>query len=196
MRVIVLGGDGYLGWPTAMHFAARDHAVLAIDNYLRRRLAADTGSEPLVATAPLAERCVHFAACTGKRIVPVILDCGESDALTELFREFRPDVAVHYAEQPSAPYSMKGHDEARLTLRNNLATTFELIWAVKRAAPHCHIVKLGSMGEYGTPNIAIEEGWIEIERDGRKDRFAASITPARSSTPTSYGSRRAPRAFA
>lgn len=171
MRVIILGGEGYLGWPTAMYFAARGHTVLALDNYLRRRLAGENGSEPLLATAPLAERCLRFAARTGKRIRHKIVDCADGDVLTRVFDSFQPDVAVHYAEQPSAPYSMKGHDEARLTLRNNLATTFELIWAVKRAAPQCHIVKLGSMGEYGTPNIAIEEGWIEIIHRGRKDKF-------------------------
>ncbi|MGH7893362.1 MAG: NAD-dependent epimerase/dehydratase family protein, partial [Candidatus Binatia bacterium] len=82
-----------------------------------------------------------------------------------------PDVAIHYAEQPSAPYSMKGYDEARTTLENNLLATFNLVWAVLEGAPDCHIVKLGTMGEYGTPNIDIEEGWIEIAHNGRKDRF-------------------------
>ena len=171
MRVAILGGDGYLGWPTAMHFAARDHQVLVIDNYLRRQLARATRSSPLVPTEELPARCNRFAALTGKHIEHRIADCAAPGALTPIFRDFRPDVAVHFAEQPSAPYSMKGHDEARLTLSNNLATTFELIWAVKRAAPDCHIVKLGSMGEYGTPNIDIEEGWIEIAHKGRKERF-------------------------
>jgi UDP-sulfoquinovose synthase len=171
MRIVILGGDGYLGWPTAMHFAARGDDVLVLDNYLRRGLARATGSEPLIATEELPARCGRFAALTGKRIAHRLIDCADGDALTGVFAEFRPEVAVHYAEQPSAPYSMKGHDEARLTLRNNLATTFELIWAVKRAAPECHIVKLGSMGEYGTPNIDIEEGWIEIAHKGRTERF-------------------------
>ena len=171
MRIVILGGDGYLGWPAAMHFAARGDEVLAIDNYLRRRLARETGSEALLATEELPARCDRFAALTGKRIAHRVVDCGDSGALTRIFEAFQPEAAVHFAEQPSAPYSMKGHDEARLTLRNNLATTFELIWAVKRAAPQCHIVKLGSMGEYGTPEIDIEEGWIEIAHKGRADRF-------------------------
>ncbi|MGH6980016.1 MAG: NAD-dependent epimerase/dehydratase family protein, partial [Stellaceae bacterium] len=171
MRIVILGGDGYLGWPTAMHFASRGDDVLILDNYLRRRLARETGSEPLLATAELPERCERFAALAGRRIAHRLMDCAEAGALTRVFAEFRPDAAVHFAEQPSAPYSMRGHDEARLTLRNNIGTTFELIWAVKRAAPQCHIVKLGSMGEYGTPDIDIEEGWIEIAHKGRKEQF-------------------------
>jgi UDP-sulfoquinovose synthase len=171
MRIIILGGDGYLGWPTAMHFAARNHAVLAIDNYLRRRLAAETQAQPLLPTLPLAARIDCFAAASGKRIAHRILDCTDSDALAAAVADFAPDAVVHYAEQPSAPYSMMGEAEARLTLHNNLFSTFAVIWAVKRAAPRCHIIKLGSMGEYGTPDIAIEEGSIEIEHKGRKDRF-------------------------
>ena len=116
MRIVILGGDGYLGWPTAMHFASRGDEVLALDNYLRRRLARETQSEPLLATPELPARCERFAALTGKRIDHRIVDCAEDGALTRIFEEFRPDAAVHFAEQPSAPYSMRGHDEARLTL--------------------------------------------------------------------------------
>jgi UDP-sulfoquinovose synthase len=171
MRIIILGGDGYLGWPIAMHLAGQDHRVLAIDNYLRRRLARDIGSEPLIATAELGARCDRFAALSGKRIEHRLLDCTDSDELARVFQDFAPDAVVHCAEQPSAPYSMMGHDQARLTLHNNLFTTFAAIWAVKRAAPQCHIIKFGSLGEYGTPNIDIEEGWIEIDHKGRKERF-------------------------
>ncbi len=171
MRVLVLGGDGYLGWPTAMHFAARGHEVLAVDNYLRRRLAAETNSQPLLPTDDLPSRCDAVASLSGKSIACRDLDCTDGEALAGLFRDFAPDTVIHYAEQPSAPYSMMGYDQARLTLQNNIGTTLSVIWAVLRAAPHCHIVKLGTMGEYGTPNIDIEEGWIEIEHKGRKERF-------------------------
>jgi len=170
VRILILGGDGYLGWPTAMYLAARDHDVLVIDNYLRRRLARETRSEPLVPSDDLPTRCARFAALTGKHIAHRILDCTDGAAMIAAFADFAPEALVHYAEQPSAPYSMMGQDEAHLTLHNNLFTTFATIWAVKRAAPRCHIVKLASMGEYGTPNIDIEEGWIEIEHKGRKDR--------------------------
>jgi UDP-sulfoquinovose synthase len=162
VRILILGGDGYLGWPTAMHFAARGHDVCVIDNYLRRTIASETNSEPL---------CGLFESLGGRKIRAVIGDCGDRETMYELVREFTPDVMVHYAEQPSAPYSMKDYRSARLTLENNLAATFNAIWAVLECAPDCHIIKLGTMGEYGTPNIDIEEGWITIEHKGRKDTF-------------------------
>lgn len=171
MRVIVLGADGYLGWPTAMRFAAQGHEVLAVDNYLRREIAFKTDSEPLFATPDLKKRTALFKAETGRDIEVRIGDLSDFRVTEALFREFKPDVAVHYAEQPSAPYSMKGFEEARETFQNNLGTTFNVIWAVIENCPDCHIVKLGTMGEYGTPEIDIEEGWITIEHKGRSDKF-------------------------
>ena len=171
MRIIILGGDGYLGWPTAMHFAARGWEVLAVDNYLRRNIARDTSSEPLVEAPNLHDRAALFEAISGKKIGIEIGDCADYRFMERLFRDFQPDVCVHYAEQPSAPYSMRGYEEARLTLDNNLAVTFNTIWAVKEQAPNCHIVKLGTMGEYGTPPIDIEEGFIDITHNGREGRF-------------------------
>ncbi len=171
MRVLILGGDGYLGWPTAMHLARAGHEVCAVDNYLRRTMALQTRSEPLFPTPSLPARAEQFAALSGHRIDVRVGDCADPAFLARVVEEFQPDGVVHYAEQPSAPYSMIGFDEARLTLRNNLDVTFNLIWSVLRHAPDCHIVKLGTMGEYGTPDIDIEEGWIDIEHRGRKDRF-------------------------
>jgi UDP-sulfoquinovose synthase len=171
MRIIILGGDGYLGWPTAMHFAAAGHQVWAVDNYLRRKVALETDSEALIPTPNLAERARLFREMTNCEVAVEIFDCNDFHRISELFERVKPDAVVHYAEQPSAPYSMRGFDEARLTLSNNLGVTFNLIWAVLRHAPDCHIVKLGTMGEYGTPNIDIEEGWIEIEHKGRRDKF-------------------------
>lgn len=171
MNILVLGGDGYLGWPTAMAFAAQGHRVLAVDNYLRRTLARETDSDALVPTPLLPERAALFKTISGKEIEVAIGDCRDFKFLSEVFQRFEPDAVVHYAEQPSGPYSMRGYDEARLTLDNNLQATFNLIWCVMQHRPACHIVKLGTMGEYGTPNIDIEEGWIDIEHKGRKDRF-------------------------
>lgn len=171
MRILILGGDGYLGWPTAMHFAAAGHAVMAVDNYLRRSIALQTRSEALMANPELEQRAEIFQAVSGKRIETRIGDCTDFAFLDAVFWDFKPETVVHYAEQPSAPYSMRGYREAELTLRNNLTTTLNVIWAVQRQAPACHLIKLGTMGEYGTPNIDIEEGWIEIEHKGRKDRF-------------------------
>lgn len=171
MRVLVLGGDGYLGWPTAMAFAAKGHDVTVADNYLRRTIARQTSSESLVSNPNLHERAAIYEAATGRRINVKIGDCSDYRFMEQLFRECDPEATVHYAEQPSAPYSMMGFDEAARTLNNNLNVTFNLIWAVMQHAPHCHIIKLGTMGEYGTPNIDIEEGWIDITHKGRTDRF-------------------------
>lgn len=171
MRVIILGGDGYLGWPTAMHFAARGHDVMVVDNYLRRNIARETCSEALMPNPNLIERVRIFQSISGYKISAEIGDCCDFRFMERIFADFVPDAVVHYAEQPSAPYSMIGYDEAQRTLSNNLNVTFNVIWAVMKHAPECHIIKLGTMGEYGTPNIDIEEGWIEIEHEGRKDTF-------------------------
>ena len=171
MRVLILGGDGYLGWPTAMHFAARGNTVHVVDNYLRRRLALETDSEPLISTPNLHERIRIFESVTGCAITCTIGDLTDPEVINQVVATFRPDTIVHYAEQPSAPYSMKGAAEARLTLKNNLDTTFNVVWAILEHVPECHLLKLGTMGEYGTPNIDIEEGYIEIEHKGRSDRF-------------------------
>ncbi len=168
MRILILGGDGYLGWPTAMRFAAKGWEVLAVDNYLRRNIARETSSEALVEAPNLVDRAKAFEAVSGKRIQVEIGDCADYRFMERIFRDFQPDTCVHYAEQPSAPYSMKGYEEAVRTLDNNLTATSNTIWAVKEQAPNCHIVKLGTMGEYGTPPIDIEEGFIDITHNGKR----------------------------
>jgi UDP-sulfoquinovose synthase len=171
MRILILGGDGYLGWPTAMAFAAAGHDVYLVDNYLRRKIAAATQSDALIENPRLAERTAIFQASSHHVIRFAEGDCCDFDFLLDVVKSFEPEAVVHYAEQPSAPYSMIGYSEAHKTLVNNLEATFNIVWAVIKAAPNCHIVKLGTMGEYGTPKIDIEEGWIEIDHKGRRDRF-------------------------
>jgi len=171
MRLLILGGDGYLGWPTAMMFAASGHDVLAVDNYLRRTMALESDSSPLFATPVLEERARIFKQKSGHDVKVQIADCTHALAIDRIFADFMPDAVVHYAEQPSGPYSMRSESAARTTLLNNLGVTFNVIWGVLNHVPDCHIIKLGTMGEYGTPDIDIEEGWIEIEHKGRKDRF-------------------------
>jgi UDP-sulfoquinovose synthase len=119
----------------------------------------------------LIERVRLFEAGSGYKIRVEIGDCCDFRFMEHIFTDFIPEAVVHYAEQPSAPYSMMGYDEAQRTLNNNLNATFNVIWAVMQHSPNCQIIKLGTMGEYGTPNIDIEEGWIEIEHKGRKDKF-------------------------
>jgi UDP-sulfoquinovose synthase len=171
MRVLILGGDGYLGWPTAMQMAAEGHQVTVLDNYLRRNIARETNSDSLVSSPNLVERARIYKEVAGPTIDVVIADCTDYQQLADAFVRCQPEAVVHYAEQPSGPYSMSNYRSARLTLNNNLNATFNLIWAVLEHAPDCHIIKLGTMGEYGTPNIDIEEGWIDIEHKGRSDRF-------------------------
>ena len=171
MKVLILGGDGYLGWPTAMYFSNRGHDVIAADNYFRRNVSVELDCEPLIPTLNLIRRGILWKDLSGKKIDIRIGDVTDYNFLLSLFQEYEPDTVVHYAEQPSAPYSMMGHTNATFTLHNNLMSTANIVHAVNEVNPACHIIKLGTMGEYGTPNIDIEEGWMEINHNGRKDKF-------------------------
>jgi len=171
MKIIVLGADGYLGWPTCMHLAMREHEVLAVDSYLKRRLEKEINAPPLVEMPYIHDRSKLFKKETKRTIETVEANCESLEFMDSLLARHKPDAIVHYAEQPSGPYSMIGPREASLTLHNNVGTTMALAWAVINNCPDCHIVKLGTMGEYGTPNIDIEEGWIDIKHNDRKDKF-------------------------
>lgn len=171
MKILVLGGDGYLGWPTAMHLSAAGHEVVAVDNYLRRTLQREIDCEALFDPPNLHQRARAWEAASGRAIHVAIGDLADWDFTDALFRDARPDAVIHYAEQPSAPYSMLDRRAAAVTFHNNMGVTFNVIQAIMAHVPECHLVKLGTMGEYGTPNIDIEEGWIEIEHKGRKDKF-------------------------
>jgi UDP-sulfoquinovose synthase len=179
MRALILGGDGYLGWPTAMHFSARGHDVHVVDNYLRRRLHLEAGSDSLVPIAPsLMERTKVWRAATGRDIHVAVGDLTDWGFVQRVFRDAAPDVVVHYGEIPSAPYSMTDRHTAVLTQSNNVVNTLNVLWAMRELAPESHLVKLGTMGEYGTPNIDIEEGWIEVRHNGRSDRMLYPKRPA------------------
>ncbi len=171
MNIIILGGDGYLGWPTAMQLANSNHKVCVVDNYSRRQLARKNNSLPLFRNLDLFERSLEFKKIFKKKIIVKIFDCRNYLKLNNLVKTFKPDAIIHYAEQPSAPYSMMGLREAKYTFQNNLDVTFNTIWSVIKNRPSCHIIKLGTMGEYGTPNIDIEEGWISIKHKNRRDKF-------------------------
>ncbi len=171
MKILVLGADGYLGWPTSMHLAARGHQIAALDDYSKRAICARQNIEPLYPVAPMAERARIWNDAGGNPIRAYVGDLCDWTFIEEVFSDFVPDAIVHYAEQPSAPYSMSSRRAAAETLHNNLGATANVIFAVREFAPDAHIVKLGTMGEYGTPNIDIEEGWLEIEHNGRSGRF-------------------------
>jgi len=183
-HVLILGGDGYLGWPTAMYFSARGYEVTVVDNYFRRHVGDLIDVSMLYPVPNLTERAKIWFEKTGYEIKVVIGDLTDSELMRSLFdgrvyyqwainQGFSgvPDTVIHYSEQPSAPYSLMNYRTASFTLHNNLMVTNNLMFAVRDLGPHVHVIKLGTMGEYGTPNIDIEEGWIEIEHKGRKDRF-------------------------
>lgn len=171
MKILILGGDGYLGWPTAMYLSNRGYEVLIVDDYSRKKIANDTNSQALIEGENMYERCEIFHHYYGKRINFKEQDLKDFDQFELIFKDFMPDTVVHYAEQPSAPLSMMNFDMASYTLNNNLNVTFNLIWSVIKNKKKCHIVKLGTMGEYGTPDIDIEEGWLEINHKNRSDKF-------------------------
>jgi UDP-sulfoquinovose synthase len=169
MRVLILGGDGYLGWPTAMRFSGTGHEVAVVDNFLRRRWVEEAGSSSLTPLASLDERITGWKEASGKEIQPFVGDIAEGTFVTEVVREFEPEAIIHYGEQPSAPWSMRSVENAVTTQANNVIGSLKLLWAMRDFAPDAHLIKLGTMGEYGTPNIDIEEGFIEIEHNGRRD---------------------------
>ena len=169
MRVLILGGDGYLGWPTAMRFSGRGHDVAVVDNFARRRWVEEAGSHSLTPIGTLEERIEAWRDVSGNRIDSYVGDIAEGRFIGEILRDFEPSVIVHYGEQPSAPWSMKNVDHAVITQANNVIGSLKLLWAMREQTPDAHLIKLGTMGEYGTPNIDIEEGFIEIEHKGRRD---------------------------
>jgi len=171
MKVLILGADGYLGWPTCMYFSQRGHKVIGIDNYFRRKACIELDCEPLFQNPNLIQRAKIWEEVTGRKIHVRIGDVTDYQFLKSIFKEYNPDTVIHYAEQPSAPYSMISRKKAETTIINNLISTLNVSYAVKEQNPSCHIIKIGTMGEYGTPNIDIPEGWIDIEYNGRKDRF-------------------------
>ncbi len=170
MRILILGGDGYLGWPTSMRFARLGHEVHAVDNYLRRHAHAEAGTDSLTPiAASLPERASAFRGVTGLEIGVSEGDLLDWDVVERIFRDFRPEAIVHYGEMPSAPYSMIDREHAVFTQTNNVINTLNVLYAMAEFAPDAHLVKLGTMGEYGTPDIDIEEGFIEIHHKGRSD---------------------------
>lgn len=172
MRVLVLGGDGYLGWPTAMKFASAGYQVGVVDNMVKRYWEAELGLEPLFPVFSLQRRVASWNSSAGNPISIYIGDIAKNHRFVyRVLDEFKPDTIIHYAEQPSAPFSMMDRNRCIDTSVNNIVGTLNLIFAIQKFNPSIHLVKLGTMGEYGTPNIDIEEGWIEIEHKGRKDRM-------------------------
>jgi UDP-sulfoquinovose synthase len=169
MRILILGGDGYLGWPTAMRFSARGHEVFIVDNFSRRRWHHEHSTDSLTPISSLGERIEAWRELTGRSIQSMIGNIDDGEFLDQVIADTLPEAVIHYGEQPSAPYSMISRRHAVNTQQTNVIGTLNLLFSLRDRVPDCHLVKLGTMGEYGTPNIDIEEGFIEIEHKGRKD---------------------------
>ncbi|MCT7962600.1 MULTISPECIES: NAD-dependent epimerase/dehydratase family protein [Laspinema] len=169
MRVLVIGGDGYCGWATALYLSNHGYDVAILDSLVRRHWDAQLCVETLTPIAPIQQRLQRWRDLTGKSIDLFVGDITDYAFLSKALHQFEPDTIVHFGEQRSAPFSMIDRDHAVLTQVNNVVGTLNLLYAMKEDFPDCHLVKLGTMGEYGTPNIDIEEGYITIEHNGRKD---------------------------
>jgi UDP-sulfoquinovose synthase len=169
MKILILGGDGYLGWPTAMYLSRCGHDVAVLDNFAKRRWEMELNIEPLIPIRTLHDRVNAWRGVSDNKIELFVGDLRNYGVVEGVLANYRPDAIVHYGEQPSAPYSMIDHNRAVFTQVNNVAGTLNLLWAMRKLAPDCRLVKLGTMGEYGTPNIDIEEGFIEINHKGRRD---------------------------
>lgn len=169
MKVLVIGGDGYCGWATALYLSDRGHEVGILDSLVRRHWDQQLQIDTLTPIAPIKKRIQRWQAETGRHIDLFVGDITDYAFLQAALSQFEPEAIVHFGEQRSAPFSMIDREHAVLTQVNNVVGTLNLLYIIREQFPDCHLVKLGTMGEYGTPNIDIEEGYIEIEHNGRKD---------------------------
>jgi UDP-sulfoquinovose synthase len=169
MKIAVLGGDGFCGWATALYLSRKGHTIAIADNFARRQWDHELGAQTLTPIRPLAERLSVWQQLTGNVIESYVGDVTDYEFLSSMVSSFEPDAIIHFAEQRSAPYSMIDRKHAVFTQINNVTGTLNILYAIREFVPDCHLVKLGTMGEYGTPNIDIEEGYIAIEHNGRKD---------------------------
>jgi UDP-sulfoquinovose synthase len=169
MRIAVLGGDGYCGWATALYLSRKGHSVAIADNFARRQWDHELGVQSLTPISPLSNRLRIWRRLTGITIELFVGDVTDYEFLSTVIKDFEPEAVVHFAEQRAAPYSMIDRNHAVFTQVNNVVGTLNLLFALREFQPDSHLIKLGTMGEYGTPNIDIEEGYITIEHNGRKD---------------------------
>ncbi|MBW4511242.1 MAG: NAD-dependent epimerase/dehydratase family protein [Scytonematopsis contorta HA4267-MV1] len=169
MKVLVIGGDGYCGWATALYLSSRGYEVGILDSLVRRHWDNELGVDTLTPIASIQQRIQRWHDLTGKTIDLFVGDITNYEFLKQALHKFEPTAIVHFGEQRSAPFSMIDREHAVMTQMNNVVGTLNLLYIIKEDFPDCHLVKLGTMGEYGTPNIDIEEGYITIEHNGRKD---------------------------
>lgn len=169
MRVLIAGVDGYLGWSLAVYLAHKGHEVAGIDAYYRRDWVAEMGSQSATPIRRMTERLQAFHDNFGTSLDFRRGDLRRYNLVLNMLRSFEPDAIVHLGEMPSAPYSMMDVEHAVFTQTNNIVTTLNILFAMREACPRAHLVKLGTMGEYGTPDLDIPEGFFTVEYRGRTD---------------------------
>jgi len=181
-KILVLGGDGFCGWPTSLHLSKQGHDVAIVDNLSRRKIDVELGVDSLTPIQAMDKRLAAWKEHTGKTIDFHNITVGEDyDRMLELINTFKPDAIVHFAEQRAAPYSMKSAHHKRYTVSNNLNATNDVCAAIVESGQDIHLVHLGTMGVYGygTAGMKIPEGYLEInvEQDG-KTSTAEILYPA------------------
>jgi UDP-sulfoquinovose synthase len=176
-RILVLGGDGYLGWPTAMAFSRAGNRVAVVDNFAKRAWEAELGVRPLFPIPTLHERIRAWREVNENEIELHDGDLTDYAFVESIVADFKPDAIIHYGEQPSAPFSMIDARHAAYTQANNVVGTLNVLFAIRDRSPETHLVKLGTMGEYGTPDIDIEEGYLTVSHNGREHTFLYPKTP-------------------
>ncbi|MBH28434.1 MAG: NAD-dependent dehydratase [Chloroflexi bacterium] len=169
MRVFIAGIDGYLGWPLAQYLAARGHQVGGVDGYQRRQWVSEMGSQSATPILDMDDRKSAYQDAFSENLWFREGDLTNWEFVRDSVSDFRPEAIVHLGECPSAPYSMIDLEHTVLVQQNNIVGTLNILHAMRDITPDAHLVKLGTMGEYGTPNIDIPEGFFEIEYQGRKD---------------------------
>ena len=178
MKILIIGGDGYLGWPTAMHLSKKKYEVYLIDDFSKRSIENQNSVTPLVKIETMENRVKTWNSFKlGKKIKFSYGTLVNHRFIYEELKKIKPDHIIHYGEQPSAPYSMAGRSEAVFTQNNNIIGSLNLLFGIKKHCPNTHLIKLGTMGVYGTPNIDIEEGFIKIRHNNRHDIMQFPMKP-------------------
>ncbi|MGC8550313.1 MAG: NAD-dependent epimerase/dehydratase family protein [Acidobacteriaceae bacterium] len=177
MKVLVIGGDGYCGWATALYLSERGHDVAIVDSLVRRHWDLTLGVDTLTPIASIQHRVKHWNQKTGRKIELFVGCITDYQLVRNILKQFEPEAIVHFGEQRSAPFSMIDRDHAVMTQVDNVTGTMNLLFAMHEICPDAHLVKLGTMGEYGQPNIDIEEGYITIKHNGREDHLPYPMQP-------------------